>query len=167
MLPIIISSLALAVSTLSFVFSRRSWLETYRPIITARVSSASSGNIAILYNLIVENTGNRPAANIRLGVDPKILRAALKPGCTIPTTEITNCFDQDYTIPVLANDRSTSTAFGKTSNDSECMWIADSRLPITITYDDLRGRQYRSKVTLCVRDDGGFAGFYYASSANK
>src|SRR5437660_392132 len=135
MLPIIISSLAAAVSVLSFAlsvlsfaFSRRSWLETYRPIITARVSTASGGNIAILYNLIVENTGNRPAANIRLDVGPKILRAALKPACTVPTTEITNCFDPHYTIPVLANGKSTSTAFGKTSNDSECMWIADSRL---------------------------------------
>ena len=161
MVPILISSLALAVSVLSLVFSRRSWLETYRPIITARVSTAAGGNIAVLYNLVVENTGNRPAINIRLNVDPKILRAALKPSCTVPTTPITNCFDPDYTILVLANGRSTSTGFGKTSNDSECMWIVDSRLPVMITYGDLEGREYRSKITLRVRDDGGFAGFHY------
>jgi hypothetical protein len=162
MISIAISCLALTVSVISLIVGRRSWLETYRPIITARVSTKSGGNVAILYNLIIENTGNRPATDIRLNVDQKVLHAALKPLCSVPTTQIRNCFDPHYTIPILANDRSTSTAFGKTSNDSECMWIADSHLPVTITYSDLEGRKYCSKVTLCVRDDGGFAGFYYA-----
>ena len=162
MLPIVISSLALAVSVYSLVFSRRSWLETYRPIVTARVSTEQGGNIAILYNLIVENTGNRPATNIRLNVDRDILQSVLNPSCILDTAEITNCFDPKYTIPILANERTTSTAFGKTSDGRECMWIPDSCFPIAIIYGDLDGRNYRSELILCIRDDSGFAGFHYA-----
>ncbi len=126
------------------------------------MTTEGAGNLAILYNLLVENTGNRPATDIQLQVDRDVLKSAMKPDCSLSTAEITNCFDPHYTIPVLGNGQSTLTAFGKTTDKDDCMWIADSRFPITIKYSDLDERRYRSKVTLFIFDSTGFAGFHYA-----
>ncbi len=71
------SAAALVISTFSFYFSRRSWRESNRPIITTRISTNSGGNVGSTLDLIVENTGNRPAKNVRLKVDPEELNAAL------------------------------------------------------------------------------------------
>ena len=156
------SVLALCVSIVSLGFSRRSWLETYRPIVTARVRTQAGGNIAILYDLVVENTGNRPATNIQLIVDPQDLERAMKPGKEIYSEFIKNCFDPKYSIPVLANGQSTSSAFGKTSDDAESNWNPYSRIPVTVHYSDLEGRAYKSRVTLFIFDTSGFAGAFYA-----
>jgi hypothetical protein len=158
----IASILALAVSVVSLSFARRSWRETYRPIVTARVRTQAGGNVAILYDLVVENTGNRPATNVRLVVDPRDLKRAMKPGKEIYAEFIKNCFEPKYAIPVLANGQSVSSAFGKTSEDAESNWIPFSRIPIVVHYDDLEGKKYQSKVTLFVFYTAGFAGAHYA-----
>lgn len=162
---LIVSILALCISAVSFAFSRRSWRETYRPIITVRVATAQSGNVASLYNLVVENTGNRPAKDIHLEVDPAVLKTALNPACTLPLTDIQNCFDPQYTIPILANGKSVSTAFGRSTLDSERTWIYKSRFPIKVKYSDLEGRPYCSEMTLFIFWETGFAGFAYCDSS--
>jgi hypothetical protein len=69
---------AFLVSLLSFYFSIKSWRESNRPLVTARVSSRGmGGNMAIPLSILVENTGNRPAKNIRLTVDSAILEGFL------------------------------------------------------------------------------------------
>jgi len=74
---VFISGAALIVSAFSFYFSIKSWRESNRPLITARVSTHSGGNVGCALDLIVENTGNRPARNIRLIVNLEKLNAAL------------------------------------------------------------------------------------------
>src|SRR5207253_2719998 len=71
---------ALVISILSFYFSIKSWRESNRPLITARVSSLGmGGNVAIPLSLVVENTGNRPAKNIQLTVDKTKLESFWQP----------------------------------------------------------------------------------------
>lgn len=60
------SVVALIVSVLSFYFSIKSWRESNRPLVTARVSNKSAGNVAASLILVVQNTGNRPAKNVTL-----------------------------------------------------------------------------------------------------
>ena len=56
-----VAAAALIVSILSFYFSIKSWRESNRPIVSARVTSANGGEEGTALNLVVENTGNRPA----------------------------------------------------------------------------------------------------------
>jgi hypothetical protein len=53
-------------SGLSLYFTRRFWFATNRPIVCAKIMTDQSGNHNISYNLVVFNTGNRPALNIYL-----------------------------------------------------------------------------------------------------
>ena len=68
-----ISFIAVLVSLLAYMFTRRSWYETYRPIVTARIETHDSGNVATAFNIVVYNTGNRPATYIRLHTNQKQL----------------------------------------------------------------------------------------------
>ncbi len=61
-----LTAVAVAVSLGSLYFTRRFWLQSNRPIITAAVVEYASGNMGAVFNLIVSNTGNRPATNVRL-----------------------------------------------------------------------------------------------------
>jgi len=54
------------------IFNTRSlWKQTNRPIVSAFVETNSSGNIATMFNLIIANTGNRPAIDVKLTIDNK------------------------------------------------------------------------------------------------
>src|SRR5947207_531972 len=75
---ILVAGAALIVSIISFYFSIKSWRESNRPLITVRTTSfGSGGNVGIPLSLLVENTGNRPAKNVRLAVDDHVLNDAL------------------------------------------------------------------------------------------
>lgn len=161
---LILSSAAVILSIVSLMLSHRTWRETYRPIVTARVKTHAGGNVAILFSLIVENTGNRPAINVRLSVDATTLKAAMPPECTIDPGPINKCFDPHWAIPILANGRETSNYFGKTCEGDECQWVPEARFPVTIRYDDLDGHAYESRVDLFIADTDGFAGSHYSIS---
>ncbi|BES83372.1 hypothetical protein PEC302110_04690 [Pectobacterium araliae] len=64
----VLSVLALVLSIVSFMFTRRSWLQSNRPIVSASVETHAGGNESIAYNLVLSNTGNRPAINVRIRV---------------------------------------------------------------------------------------------------
>ncbi|NJK58528.1 MAG: hypothetical protein HC939_22395 [Pleurocapsa sp. SU_5_0] len=142
------------ISVCSFYFSRKSWSDTYRPIITVRVATNESGNIATTLNLIVENFGNRPAKNIKLSVDSNKLESVLlKASDNIDRKLIERCFADETIIPLLANGQSISNSFGclniqyKTSGifkdfpdntyAQQSDWKPNARLDIQINYEDL------------------------------
>ena len=68
----IISILALVISIISTGFAVLSWRQSNRPLITARISVAG-GNVAAALSIIVENTGNRPARDIRLSAREEVV----------------------------------------------------------------------------------------------
>jgi hypothetical protein len=75
--------ISLALATFSFIslfFTRRFWLATNRPIISASIVSNEPGNVATSYNLVVYNTGNRPATSIRLFADQSALDKIIDSG---------------------------------------------------------------------------------------
>lgn len=76
----VLSTWAILVAMVSLLVSFQLWRKTNRPVVSAAVVTHSGGNIAILYNLIVYNSGNRPATNTRLRADFEILN---------------QCFDQN------------------------------------------------------------------------
>src|SRR4051812_28354436 len=89
------STAALVVSLISFYFARKSWRESNRPLVVARIVTHSGGNVGTTLDLLVENTGNRPAKNIRLTVDPEALKTALAPNASDShKKQVDNCFSE-------------------------------------------------------------------------
>jgi hypothetical protein len=157
---------ALVVSVLSFYFSIKSWRESNRPLVTARVSNKSGGNVGAALTLVVQNTGNRPAKNIALSVDKKELEAALLPTIDpVVRKYIEQIFTDRGVIPILENGRSASNGFGfLRRGDDQLDWRRLARFNVVISYEDLDGRKYKHINPLLIADDRGFAGSWSESS---
>ena len=155
-----LSAAALVVSLLSFYFSIKSWRETNRPIVTARVSSFDpGGEFGNALNIVVENTGTRPAKNVNLSVKSEDLAGALRDDVDPKWRRtITRCFSERGGISVLGNGKSVSNDFGWLSQDSKSAWRGDVRFDVEVTYEDLDGRKFRHTNPILVAGDEGFAG---------
>jgi len=154
----IISIFALVISIISTWFAVHSWRQAHRPLITARVS-ITGGNVAAALTIVVENTGNRPARNIKLSALEEDVIACLAPGQNrIIPEEIRSIFFNNIVIPVLANDRAVSNAFGLINKSSGSIWIPNFILPITIYYEDIGGRKFTSNLNLQSAYENAFAG---------
>ena len=153
-----IAGLALFVSLLAYNFNRKSWRETYRPIVTARIATVASGNRGIALDIIVNNTGNRPAKNIRLLVNKNDLESSYSSKDSSVRTLIENCFSSQTIIPILENGRSISNFFGYLNDREGSTRKVNSKLNIEILYDSLEGRSFKHKIHLLLAGDEGFAG---------
>ena len=159
---IVISFIAVLVSLLSYLFAKRSWYETYRPTVTAKIETNTSGNLATAFNIVVYNTGNRPATDIRLRADEKVLEKAFEENVSeAMKSEITACFSDKGTIPLLHSGNSTLNGFGIASRNESTLKYG-SQIPITVEYKDLNRRKFKSKQTLIFRDSTFFAGSGWA-----
>jgi hypothetical protein len=156
-----IAGLALVVSLVAYYFNRKSWRETYRPIVTARITTVASGNRGIALNIVVNNTGNRPAKNIRLLVNQNDLESTLSSKEDSQRSLIENCFSSQTVIPILENERSVSNSFGFLSDREDSTWKVNSTLNIEILYEDLEGRSFKHKIPLLLAGDEGFAGGFW------
>ena len=154
---IAIALIAVLVSLLSYMFTKRSWYETYRPIVTARIETHASGNMATLFDIVVYNIGNRPATEISLHADQIILEESFdKNTSQALKDEIIACFSDEGIIPLLQPGNSTSNGFGMAGRNESTLNYG-SRIPITIEYKDLNRRKMKTKQTLLFRDSTFFA----------
>lgn len=154
------------VSGISLVFSILSWRQANRPIVSARITTASGGNCGIVLNIIIENTGSRPARDIRLIASRADVVAALIPAEGEIPIDAQRCFFSNVSIPILANGRSTSNSFGHLGRQ-EGAWRPSAEIPIKIVYRDLWRRKFKSKMHLLLADDAGFAQTFWESSSKK
>jgi hypothetical protein len=171
----IISVFSFVLAFCSLYFSRKSWFDTYRPIVTVRVATHESGNVGTTLNLVVENFGNRPAKNIKLSVDSNQLKSALLKNPNDSTRKaIERCFADETIIPMLANGQSISNSFGclniqyETSSSAGKFWDAQHgqqsdwkqnvRFDIQIVYEDLNGKSYQEQMPVLIASDQAFAG---------
>jgi len=147
------------IALVSLFFAVYSWRQANRPLVSARVTSQSGGNAGIALNILVENTGNRPAREIHLIAKESDIRAVLKQ--TAIPTDAQRCFFSGIDIPVLANGRSTSNGFWHLGQPDS--WHAGAEIPLKIKYRDLSGRRFSNKVRLFLADDAGFAQTFWGS----
>ncbi len=125
-------------------FTRRSWLQSNRPIVSAEVETHDSGNELIAYNLVLSNTGNRPAANVRIRIRIRIrIKESEVDTCIsewVKNHKITNsicsnvmrCFSDDGEIPLLLNGKSMANSFGYTRVDEQRFWRYGTNLPVVV-----------------------------------
>jgi hypothetical protein len=150
---------AITISTAAALFTIYKWREGNRPVVTARIGVAGGGNVATALNLVIENTGNRPARNVKFSTKTETIRSMLAPqrNGAIPE-EIGNVFSQTYLLTLLLNGQSARTAFGLISRDAQSTWIPNFQLPITITYQSLGWRKFKERLILRPYYEDGFAG---------
>jgi len=160
----IISIVSAVLSATSLFFTRRFWLAANRPIISACIVSDNdkSGNVSTFYNLVVYNTGNRPATFIRIHAEKEMIDKILDVSRNVKELEVNDiyrCFSNETTIPLLINGKEIFNSFGLTSRYPEKNVLKyNSQLPILISYSDLENRNYTSRQVLIVKNSQGFAG---------
>lgn len=163
--------IATLVAVFSFFNTIRLWRQSNRPIVSASVETHSAGNIATIYKLLVINSGNRPAVNIRLKL--KLETEDFKKCITQEITDsrvesIRRCFSNEGVIPLLINGDNISNSFGLTSiKPEQDVWKYGSLLPIEIQYQDLEGKKYISKLTLVIKYSKAFAGGEWAEETSN
>ena len=164
-LPVALSAIAAVVSIAALIFSIYSWRESTLPILIARIVCDNPGNIACALEIKIENVGNRPATHIRLRVRSSDLRHAIDNAGPAPFLKhVEACFARDAAIPVLAHGQSVKCGFGILRANHKRTWIPQSRLPIIITYFDLKHRKYRSKLELKLSPNTSFSGVGWQKS---
>lgn len=163
-ISIAISAGAFLVSLSAFIFTRRAWLETNRPIITAEIATHNGGSEAIAFNLVVHNVGNRPATDIRLKATAEAIKKLLDANAhDCFKQEVERCFTDEGRIAVLHPGKSVKNGFGLTSTSKEKNVLNyGASAEIEINYKDLNSRCYTSKLNLVVRDSAYFAGSGWA-----
>jgi hypothetical protein len=163
LITLTISGIALLVSILSVSFAVFSWREAHRPIVIARVTSVASGNVATTLQLLVENTGNRPARDIALTCEEIALDAVLDPKVRAqPPEDVEQVFASDTVVPVLENGRAITCAFGLFSAQDQSTWVPNSRLPIVSSHRSLGRRRFKESMTLLLADAHSFTGLQWS-----
>ncbi|RML92463.1 hypothetical protein [Pseudomonas savastanoi] len=149
------ASLIVAIGSLSLTWHL--WRKTNLPILTAWIASVAGGDDGIALNIVVENSGNRPAKDIRLVAKKQHVLAALghPPDGAIPRDAVL-CFFSNKQISVLANGKRVTNAFGYLGSRSGT-WKAGAVIPLIIYYQGLEGQSHSAKLNLILNDDNGFA----------
>lgn len=160
-LPILISGAAFALSVVSLLLNRRYWHQSNRPVVTAFVAECGPLNKTGTFNLVITNTGNRPAVNIQLHAKSSDISRLFEDGADSKRLDhVAQCFMPESKIPLLRNGEELTTAFGAVSMDpGNGKWLKYGvEINISITYADLKGRRYKEKVPLKIYAREGFGG---------
>jgi len=164
----VISVGALVVALVSLYFTKVNWLQSNRPIVTAYVTEHSSWNMAATFNLVLANTGNRPAVRVRLRAPETTIRSLLEEGSPEKNFElIASNFKKEAEVPLLRNGEVLTTSFGAfTSKASgEQPWLKyGAEIEIAVDYQDLEGRVFESRQPLKVYAREGFGGGSWSST---
>jgi hypothetical protein len=159
----IISSAALAISFCSLLISFYFWTRSFRPIVTAAVKTHAAGNEAILYDLVVLNSGTIPARNIRIQAAEQSLAAAFGGDATPENKQRwIACFDQ--VILILQNNDRVSCSFGTTKAADTGFWKHNATISVIITYEGWFGSKYfpwkyEEKQDIRITDSDSFTGY--------
>ena len=157
----IFSVIALLISFWSAYTVRRLWYQTHRPIVSAVVRENSSGVGTCLFDLVLINSGNRPATDISFEVKEKdIEKIIIKNTPEEKKQELINIFNCAKIQQLLAGEEAKTFffAFSTKPNNSVDILEYESQMPVVIHYSDLEKRKYTSKQNLYIRDNKGFGG---------
>ena len=158
----IFTFIAVFISFWSVYTVRMLWSKTNRPILSAAIKENESFYGSVTFNLVVFNSGNRPATNIVIGAKKDDIDKILIKNTNNDTKEeIYRIFGELSQIQLLLNGCDTKTAFfGYAVDPTDQVHILEyeAKLPIEIKYEDLEGNSYISKLAISVRDSEGFGG---------
>ena len=152
-----ISLTALVVSIIALGCSVYFWRRQFRPIITAAVRTARSGNTAITYNLEILNSGSIPAKNIVLRADESTLSRSLGADATVQNKDRwLSCFAPTTCISILQNQSRVTCSFGTTKANDQGFWKYRAQIKITIEYEGWFGNNYSETQNIEIVDSDSF-----------
>ena len=152
---------ALLISLVSLYFTKTNWIQSNRPIVTAFVTEHHSGNMAATFNLVIANTGNRPAIRVQMHASSENIKRLLETNASRKNVQmIESNFLKSSEIPLLRNGEELTTSFGAfTKNSDEGPWLKyGSEAEIIIKYQDLHGKKFESNQPLKIYAREGFGG---------
>jgi hypothetical protein len=153
-----IAMTALVVSLCSLLISFDLWRRSFRPIVTVAVKTHSGGNVAILYDLVVVNSGTLPAKDIRIQLSENALASAFGGDATKENKERwLACLNS--VIPILHHNDRVSCSFGTTKINNTGFWKYDAKLHVTIKYRSWFGWSYRGEQEIQIADSDSFTGY--------
>jgi hypothetical protein len=158
-----VALVALLVSIVALGQSVYFWRLQFRPIVTAAVRTHSSGNVAIAYDLVIQNSGMIPAKNIRIRADAVSLAAAFGADATPQNKHLwLACFEDDPAVSILQNGDRTSCSFGMTTANEKGFWKYGSTISIELTYEGWFGGRYVQPQLIKIADSNSFTGHHWA-----
>jgi hypothetical protein len=164
----VIPTVALIVSLCSLLISLDVWRRSFRPIVSAAVKTHEAGNVAICYDLVILNSGTRPARNIRISeIDSSVATALGQDATQDNRRRWLACFDQ--TIPVLQPNERVSCSFGTTQMNDAGFWKHKAIIHIRLTYDEWVGgliSRYREEQDIQIVSSESFTGFSWGDATN-
>lgn len=155
-LDTVIAAIALIISIISLALSIHFWRRSFRPIVTAAISTHSSGNVGIVFNLEILNSGSLPAKNIQLKAkDIDINNAMVLNVSDEKKRAYLRCFESDCIIKILHNSAKVQCAFGNHEINGG-FWKYNSTIPITIEYEGWFGKKYIETQELLIINSESF-----------
>jgi hypothetical protein len=162
----IIAIIALLVSILAFGLSIYFWRKQFRPIITVAVKTAAAGNISIVFNLQVKNSGTLPAKDIKLSVNQSDLERALGNDASQENkNRWLAAFNEENMIAALQNGESITCSFGMSQSHDKGFWKYKAKLPITIEYLGWFGTRYIETQTVKIINSDSFTDFQWGNNS--
>lgn len=153
-----ISIVSLFFSGLALYWSKKNWNESNRPIIAVSLV-ADGGNVATILNIVVFNTGNRPAFDVVLSAKKEDIDQILDLSHTsIFHDTVYKIFSGENVIPLILDGENVQNGFGIASHNEDNTFIWKSTLPIKIVYKDIKGKSYSNTQTLQIKNTSSFAG---------
>lgn len=150
---VVISVISLIIAVSSVFINWILWRKVNRPIVTVRLSSDADSSVTL--NIMIENTGNLPAKDIRLIANREDVLNCVE-GSLIPQDAERILFENTV-IPILANGKQTINSFYSYGEKIDGRWKSGSLLPITIEYYDINGRGFKESYKLRFASDNAFA----------
>ena len=144
------------------VFQRRS----LRPIVSAAVTTHESGNVSILYDLVILNSGALPARNVTLeATSGDLIQTFGSAAFDANKDRWLLCFER--VIPLLQNGARVSCSFGYTEAGDAGFWKYGANLPIKIKYNGWFGSKYEEKQILQILDSESFTGMHWGETPSR
>ncbi|MBX8826892.1 hypothetical protein [Ochrobactrum sp. SFR4] len=164
-MPEIIATIAVIISVLAFAHTLIAWRRSFRPIVTAMVRTAQSGELSTIYNLVLLNSGSIPAKNITLHIhDQGQLEASLLYADETNRSRFLACFEPNTKISVLHNGASVSCSFGFTGVNTG-FWKPGAKFTIRIRYEGWFSHTYCEYQIIKIVDSNSFTGRYWGTKA--
>jgi len=162
-----VSALGAIVATVSVLVSRKNWVDSNRPIVTAYIDEESGGAGLTVFNLHLTNSGTRPATSVLIIAKGEDVHKLLEDEVDSKKRELIEVvFSSESMVPVLHQGEKLVTSFGLSTTDASEKWLRyGTEILVRIEYFDLEGRKYRSAVPLKLRPRQGFGGGVWRTAA--
>lgn len=137
---ILVGLLGVIVTFAIYKFNRYSWKQSNRPFITS-LSPIDWASPAL--RLVLTNTGNRPAKNVKLRLSRKddLIEAFDPNGDPDMREDVESCFKNE--IPILANGKELEASFGSFNSVWKSEGPSGRKIEIKIEYRDIEdGRTF-------------------------